>query len=140
VWAAAEPGSWVAVACETDAQRAALVGVVGEMPVGVWLADRPADEAVATLVAVGVPAHRVQSAVEGSADPQLEACGHWAEVDHPIHGPMAVETTRFSLSRTPVGPRTAAPLLNQHAHDVLVGLLGYTQSQFDALSDGGVLR
>jgi benzylsuccinate CoA-transferase BbsF subunit len=142
VWASADDGAagWVAVACETDAQRAALAIVVGEEPLEAWLAARPAAEAVEALVAAGVPAHRVQGPVEGSADPQLDACGHWAEGDHPVHGPMAVETTRFTLSRTPVGPRAAAPLLNQHVHDVLVGMVGYSEEQLAALDAAGVLR
>jgi benzylsuccinate CoA-transferase BbsF subunit len=139
VWASADDG-WVAVACETDGQRAALVGLLGETTLESWLRDRGADDAVAELIAAGVPAHRVQGPFEADVDPQLEAVGHWVEVAHPVHETLTVERTRFDLSRTPVGPRRAAPTLNQHAHDVLVGMLGYSEEHFAQLTADGVLR
>jgi benzylsuccinate CoA-transferase BbsF subunit len=139
VWACAG-GGWLAVACEDDGQRSALARLLGEAPLDVWSAARSAPEAQALLVEAGVPAHEVQAAPQCSADPQLEQRGHWVEVEHPLHGPLTVEGTRFHLSRTPVGPRSAAPMLNQHRDDVLIGLLGYPRGRVEELGAAGILR
>ena len=117
-----------------------LVRLLGEQPLDAWLAARPAAEAQAALVAAGVAAHEVQGRGEGSDDPQLAHLGHWVDVDPSrCTGDLTVEATRFRLSRTPVGPRAAGPMLNQHRDEVLAGFLGYPPERVAELDDAGVL-
>jgi len=90
-------------------------------------------------VGVGVAAHEVQGPRQGNDDPQLAHLGHWVDVAHPVHGDLTVEATRFRLSRTPVGPRAAGPMLNQHRDEVLAGFLGYPPERIAELDEDGVL-
>jgi benzylsuccinate CoA-transferase BbsF subunit len=138
VWPCAGEG-FVALSCRTDEQRAALARLLGEQPLDAWMAARAAVDVQAELVAVGVAAHEVQGPAQADRDPQLAHLGHWIEVDHPVHGGLTVEATRFRLSRTPVGPRSAGPMLNQHRDEVLTGFLGYPAERVAGLDAAGVL-
>ena len=63
--------------------------------------------------------------VQGPADlarcPQLAARGFWAEVEHPVAGPMRLPGPAFRVSRTPARVRGPAPLLGEHTDAVLAG-------------------
>jgi crotonobetainyl-CoA:carnitine CoA-transferase CaiB-like acyl-CoA transferase len=43
------------------------------------------------------------------------------------------------MSKTPGKVLSAAPLLGQHQRDVIIGLLGYSQEEFDKLVQGGII-
>ncbi|MCC6436362.1 MAG: CoA transferase [Acidimicrobiales bacterium] len=149
---------WLAVACEHDGHWRALAGVLGRPDlaglgpqqrlarrdeldglVSAWTSTRPEADAEAALLAVGVPAHRVQNSAELLADPQLAAQGHFRTVPHPVHSTMVVEGPRIALSRTPANPRRAGPTLGEHTDLVLRSLLGYDEDRIAQLAIDGAL-
>jgi benzylsuccinate CoA-transferase BbsF subunit len=134
--------TWIAVACETDEQRAALAAEVGaatDAALTAWTASRTAAEAEAALQARGVPAHRVQNSGECATDPQLCYRDHWLRVAHPVHGTCVVEGARERLSRTPARILRTGPTLGEHNDLVLSQFLGYDEEKITELVIAGAL-
>lgn len=132
---------WVAVACETDAQRdalAALVGGADERHIAAWTATRSPDDAMHELQAVGVAAHAVQNSPEVVADPQMVHRNHFRTLPHPELGEITIEGPRFVLSRTPATVSTPGPTMGQHTYEVLTQILGYDEERFVELVVNGV--
>jgi crotonobetainyl-CoA:carnitine CoA-transferase CaiB-like acyl-CoA transferase len=90
-----------------------------------WTRTRAAEELVAELQAIGVPAGVVQTARDVlDADRHLKERGFYVYLDHPEAGHNAYDGAPYRLSATPGGPRVPAPLLGQHNDYVLNELLG----------------
>ena len=66
-------------------------------------------------------------------DPHLRERRTYESVDHPHLGTEWVYGMPWIFSETPGEIRTAAPLLGQHNHDSLCGLLGLTQDRLQVL-------
>ncbi len=149
---------WLAVACETDAQWAALTQVIGAVElaeldvaarraraaeidalIAAWAVSQELPDAEATLIAAGVPAHRVHDAEGLVADPQLVARGHFVQVPHTVHGHTWVENSNFELSRTPGAPEWGGPMFGEHNMEVLEGILGYDGDKIADLVIAGAL-
>ncbi len=150
---------WVALACETDTQWAALVGVLGRGDLaGLDTAERLArsaelDELIASftsgrepvelhtlLQAAGVPAHHVQNSPEVTTDPQLLHRDHFHEVPHEIYGHSWAEQYGFRLSRSDGTPERAGPLWGEHNFEILTEILGYDGDQVAELVIAEVLE
>jgi crotonobetainyl-CoA:carnitine CoA-transferase CaiB-like acyl-CoA transferase len=155
VYPACADDSWVAVAVETDAQWEALVQALGSPPwaadaemctaegrrarhdlidkhVGAWTAVRPAEDAVASLSAAGVPAEVVIAARDVVHNAQLRDRGLFETEDHPVTGPHPVPTLPFHFTRVAGWLRAASPTLGQHNDEVL-GEVGVDAEARDAL-------
>jgi benzylsuccinate CoA-transferase BbsF subunit len=72
--------------------------------------------------AEGCPITAVFTVDEAAEHPHLRERGYIVELDHPELGRVRGLGAPFKLSRTPGGPRTAAPLLGQHQEEVLDSL------------------
>jgi crotonobetainyl-CoA:carnitine CoA-transferase CaiB-like acyl-CoA transferase len=151
---------WMAIVCEDDEQWRALCQVAQFGPdaagwstaerlarreeidgmVSTWTASQHGPRLAEKLQAAGVPAHVLADSRDVWEDPQLEARGHWAWVDHDLFGPIPVEASRFRLSRTPAPPIRSAPTLGQHVYEVLHELLGYDDDRIGDLAGEGVLE
>ena len=144
---------WVAVVAQDDAAWVKLAQLVGHPELADWsLADRleraealeefvsdwtrglTAEEAETRCQASGIAAHRVQNSPELMVDPQLTHRRHWVELEHSLHGSMTAEAARFVMSRTPIGPRRAAPMLGEHLFETLTDHLGYDADQIAELA------
>ncbi|MDP2087329.1 MAG: CoA transferase, partial [Gemmobacter sp.] len=159
IYACAGADDWCAVAVATDAQWQALARLIGvddpplataaarlaardriDRALADWLEQQPVDSAAETLRAAGVPAARVAHSrhlVED--DPQLAAREYWQRVDHPELGrslyaspPYLIDGARVDLTRP--------PLLGEHTRQVLSGLLGRTDAEFDRLDSKGIFQ
>lgn len=149
------------VACGTDRQWQAFCGVLerpalAEDPRFRTSADRverraaleveltPALRARATaawlerLRAADVPAGAVRTVQEALESPQVAARGMVVAVDHPTAGPLRLTGLPVHLSETPGHPRLPPPLLGQHSHAVLTGLLGFTEAEVLDMAAAGV--
>ncbi len=148
VFATAQDGRWVAVACATEEQRAALAAVLGAAggpgswngAVAAWCARRSAEEVEACLQAVGVPAHAVNGPVECWADPQLHHRGQFQRLAHPVHGEVIVQGPRLRFSRSETPVRRAAPPIGEDTFLVLSELLGYDSDRIADLAAAEVLE
>jgi crotonobetainyl-CoA:carnitine CoA-transferase CaiB-like acyl-CoA transferase len=154
---------WVAIAVGDDEQWRALCDVIGrpeliedarfatrqarlahrdeaDAIVAAWTETRDAQEVESALQARGLPASVVEGSSDLFADPQLIHRGHLVEVEHPQHGAIHVEGSRFRLSRTPARIDRGAPTLGQHNQRVLEEVLGYDDDRIAALVADGVLE
>jgi benzylsuccinate CoA-transferase BbsF subunit len=108
--------------------------------VGAWTAGQTAEDVERRLQDSGIPAHVSASSRDFCTDPQLAHRGHLVQVPHPLHGTATVEGPRYRLSDTPGRVRRAAPVFGQDNEYVLTELLGYSQDEYHALMNEGVLR
>jgi len=102
-----------------------------------WTGARGGSEGEQALQQAGVPAHVVVHAERAAEEPQFE--GHFVEAPHELHGTAFVESTRFTLSRTPARVERAAPTLGQDTDAVLRELLGYDPARIESLRAAGTL-
>ena len=70
--------------------------------------------------------------------PQLQARRFFEEIEHPSVGAHMYPGPPFQLSASK-WIQTRAPLLSEHTHEVLVGQLGFTESEISDLSVMGVI-
>jgi crotonobetainyl-CoA:carnitine CoA-transferase CaiB-like acyl-CoA transferase len=157
---------WLAVSVATDEQWDALVKVVADPAwagdatlatfagrraaedrldagLSAWAADRDLDDAVATLIASGVPAAPVVDSRLTSHHPQLLARNFYETVDHPVVGPQPLSTVpfRFASQERSGRPwlRRRAPLLGEHNREILEEILGLTDEELSSLEADGVI-
>ena len=88
------------------------------------------------LQARGVPAHAVLDMPGLYADPQLRHRGHFVDIPHPTLGPVAVESARFKLSRTPARVPEKAVGFGCDNRRVLGEILGFSPEEIAALERG----
>jgi crotonobetainyl-CoA:carnitine CoA-transferase CaiB-like acyl-CoA transferase len=163
VYAAAGDDRWIALAVQTEEQWQALCAVMQhpELPrnprfatltsrlahqdeldaiITDWTRTREALDLETTLQEHGIAAGVVQRLYDLYDDPQLRHRGHFVQQEHPIHGAITVENSRFTLSRTPARSGRAAPTLGRDNHEVLGTILGYSAEHIAALEAQGVLQ
>ncbi len=86
----------------------------------------------------GVPAGRVNFPHEIFDDPQAEANGFIATLDHSHHGSYRVATTPLQMDETPLVPGEGPPDIDEHTDEVLAEL-GMTPADLEQLRDSGVI-
>ncbi len=153
---------WVALAAPTDQIWRALCAVAGQgwdadarfntaiarlehraaldEAIGSWTIGLEPGSLEGILQSVGVPVHRVSSAVDALADPQLAERRHIILLAHPRLGPVPVETSRMRFSRTPAAVEWPGPEIGQHNNYVLRELLGLNDEEMTELVLDGALE
>lgn len=61
------------------------------------------------------------------------------EIEHPSCGPVKLLSPPVKFSEAKPSIRTAPPTLGQHTNEVLVGMLGMTESEVSSLRSDGVV-
>ena len=102
---------------------------IGEHPVADW---------VDAFEAEGVPVAPVNFPEELADDPQVEAAGIMADLDHPLTGPQQVVGPIVELSETPTAVRGPAPLLGADTEAVLREA-GCSDAEVDAYRAAGAI-
>lgn len=152
---------WVTIACEDDAQFAALCGSMDRPElasdrrfadvvsryrnqdaldglVSEWTRERTKEEVAEALQAAGVPASPVLSVPEVFADAHLRARGFYESVAHSVAGVWEVEGPHWRMSESPGHVRLPAPAFGEHNSYVLGELLGLSEEEMAALEREGV--
>jgi len=129
---------------ENDVALASLEGrrsAQGRIEEGItkWTRTRSAAEVMSVLINHDIAAHSVQSSAECLADTQLTHRQNFIWTEHPDRQCL-VENTRFSLSRSEVGPKARAPFLGEHTFEVLSDFLAYDANQIADLAALEVLE
>jgi crotonobetainyl-CoA:carnitine CoA-transferase CaiB-like acyl-CoA transferase len=103
-----------------------------------WAADRDRDDAIAHLLAHGVPAAAVADPRLLSRHPQLAARGLYEEPVHPSIGPVTVPGLPYRVTGVERWVHDPSPTLGQHTRAVLGRLLGVDDAELDRLEAAGV--
>jgi crotonobetainyl-CoA:carnitine CoA-transferase CaiB-like acyl-CoA transferase len=152
---------WVTIACEDDAQFAALCSVMGRSElagderftdvvsrhrnqdalddiIARWTNERTKGEAAHALQGAGVPAMPVVTVPEIQDDPQLRARDFFELVSHPVAGAWEIEGPHWRMSETPAHIRLPAPAFAEHNGYVFGELLGLSEEEIARLEAEGV--
>lgn len=117
------------------AHREELTAVIEE-----WMATcRSDDDVIARLEAARVPCSKVLRPAELGEQPHLRERGTIRDVDDPRIGRVTVPGFPIRFSDAPPLPEVVAPDLGADNHDVLVGRLGLSEAEVDALEARGVI-
>lgn len=114
---------------ERDALRLILVDV---------FVVRGRDEWVRILEAAEVPVGQVRDMAEVFDDPQVQALGMLASVEHPTIGELKQTGIPWRMPGAAAEIERPPPLLGEHADEVLAEL-GYDASEVASLRDAGVI-
>jgi crotonobetainyl-CoA:carnitine CoA-transferase CaiB-like acyl-CoA transferase len=152
---------WVAISIGSDAEHAALCGVMGrpdlirdprfadvvsrrhhqddlDPVIAEWTAARSQNAAAAELQNAGVSAAPVLKIQNLMQDQHLRARGFWESVSHPTAGAWDMEGPVWRMSKTPAHVRLPAPCFGEHNQWVLSDLLGLSEDEIAALEADGV--
>lgn len=153
---------WVIVACGNDSQFRKLTQVAGQPELAddprfatnparvrhrdqlvplldVLMQQRPRDEWIRLLEAVGVPCGPINDMADVFRDPQVLAREMRQDLPHPTAGQVSVPGSALKLSATPVTYRSAPPLLGQHTQDVLQSLAAVSAHELETLKNRHII-
>jgi benzylsuccinate CoA-transferase BbsF subunit len=158
--------TWIAVSASTEAQWAALSGVLADGEPGANLAADPRFagldsrrehedvldglvagrtarfdrwELMGRLQAAGVPASVVETPGDVFDDPVLAARHYWRVLEHPVMGPVRNASAPHLWDGQPVSPVSPAPLLGQDTEEISRDLLGLSGGEYRQLVADGVM-
>jgi crotonobetainyl-CoA:carnitine CoA-transferase CaiB-like acyl-CoA transferase len=104
-----------------------------------WAAAGVVDDLAEQLIAADVPAGAVMGIGDQIAVGHFYERGDFVPVIHPVTGEELIYGLPLKLDGALGRDLRPAPLLGQHTHQVLAGILGYTQDQIAELQKEGVL-
>ncbi len=102
-------------------------------------ADKDAAEWLTLLEDAGLPCGPINTVPEVFKHPQVRARNMIQEVDHTSAGRISLTGFPYKLSRTPAELHLAPPCLGEHNREILIDLLGYSESEVDSLREQGVI-
>ena len=114
--------------------RDLLVGMIGER-----LRKRAAREWLAALEPAGVPCGPINNLQQVFDDPQVRHRRMEVRMPHPAAGEMRMVANPVKFSATPVTYEAPPPLLGQHTHEVLAGVLGMGDGEIEELRRKGIV-
>jgi crotonobetainyl-CoA:carnitine CoA-transferase CaiB-like acyl-CoA transferase len=151
--------NWVAISVTNDGEWQALCALIGDDAlsssrfsnlderkrceqeidalVSKWTKSRDAVEIMTQLQEAGVPAGRVSNNQQLLRDPHLAARDFFVDIDEVGDGSRRYDGQSIIGNYLDKSQWRAGPVLGQHGKDVLVDLLGYTESDCDALASDG---
>jgi formyl-CoA transferase/CoA:oxalate CoA-transferase len=103
------------------------------------LRTRSREDWLAALTTAGVPCGSVRDVSEVLRDPQLDARGMIATVEHATIGAVQVLGVPIKLSDTRGTVRTAPPVLGQHTDRILRSDLGFSEAEVARLRQLGTV-
>ncbi len=104
-----------------------------------WTANRVAEDLVAGLQQAGIPSGVVHNARDLANDPHLQERKFFAQIDHPILGSLATDTSPVRFQNMGAPPLKPSPLLGQDNRHVFVDLLGLTEDEYAHYIEKGVI-
>jgi formyl-CoA transferase len=94
---------------------------------------------VEKLTGAGVPCGPLYDIPQVFQDEHIKSRGVRVELDHPRAGSVSILANPARLSVTPPSYDRPAPLLGEHTHEVLQGLLGLSDQAIAQLAKDGVI-
>ena len=129
---------WIAISCKTDAELAALgelMGVSSEAQnhVAAWTCKQDKKQLMHALQSAGVPAGAVLNGPDLLDDEHLAARGAFLAQDRPGLGVKHYPNQPYRFRCTEPQPTERAPLLGEHAEEVLTKLAGLSSDEIAEL-------
>lgn len=154
--------NWLAVSCVTDEQWKALAVVIGhpeladdaslatladrrrehdrlDLLIGEWAATLDLRDAVAMLIAAGIPAAETRDNRRSSGHPQNEFRHYCEDVVHPVVGTHPTPTLPFRYASVDKWVRMPAPTLGEHNKEILGGLLGHSDEELAKFEENNII-
>jgi formyl-CoA transferase len=100
---------------------------------------RPAGEWMELCESIGIPSAPINTIDKVFADPQVQARGLRAEVDHPTAGRVGMVASPLRFSASPPEIRRPPPTLGQHTDEVLGDVLGCSAEEIRGWRAAGVV-
>jgi crotonobetainyl-CoA:carnitine CoA-transferase CaiB-like acyl-CoA transferase len=94
---------------------------------------------MAALQAAGVASGVARLPIDLLKDPQLHARGFIQEIDRAFIGKHPQPSLPFREGETPLAIRSAPPTLGEHNREILVALLGLSDSEIEQLARDGII-
>jgi crotonobetainyl-CoA:carnitine CoA-transferase CaiB-like acyl-CoA transferase len=114
--------------------RKELVALLDEV-----IRGRGSREWIEALEAATVPCGPINDLGQVFADPQVVHRGMRIEAPHSVAGTVPLVGSPIRLSEAPARAALGPPSLGEHTEEVLVGVLGMSKAEVEALRAGGVL-
>jgi crotonobetainyl-CoA:carnitine CoA-transferase CaiB-like acyl-CoA transferase len=153
---------WIAITCRDEAEWQALLAAIGseqlsgdarfadldgrhehhdalDALLNEWTAQYDANELMHRLQAAGVPAVALMPDSELMDDPHLIARGYFAHVDHRDAGEYRAPGPIWRSQRHELRLRAPSHCLGEHNREVLQGLLGVSDDEFEQLEAQGII-
>jgi crotonobetainyl-CoA:carnitine CoA-transferase CaiB-like acyl-CoA transferase len=153
---------WIAITCRDDDEWQALLGTIGsetlradprfatiaarhehhddlDAILNEWTARHDSLELMHRLQAAGVPAVALMPDSDVMDDPHEVARGYFAAVDHRAAGKYRAPGPIWRSQRHDIRLRTPAHGLGEHNREVLQGLLGVDDREFEQLEAQGII-
>jgi crotonobetainyl-CoA:carnitine CoA-transferase CaiB-like acyl-CoA transferase len=108
--------------------------------VGDWIGQRSRDEVLKAFDEAGAAVAPVYKPSELLDDPQVRALDLITSVDDPDLGTMRMQNVMWRMGRTPGRIRSTGRALGADTAEVLVGELGVSPDELEALRSRGVAR
>jgi crotonobetainyl-CoA:carnitine CoA-transferase CaiB-like acyl-CoA transferase len=157
-----DEGSWVTIAARTDEDWQALVRAMGspewakdrrlasllgrraerprvESGVADWTRTLSQSEVIERLRSAGVPCGPVYDIPSLLGDPQLSERGFWVESNHPPAPTYKRGNVLWRMNATPSEFKIPTNNLGEHNREVLCGLLGVSDTDFEELTSEAVI-
>ena len=140
VYPCAGDDEWCAISIRHDADRRALLAVIGDEDLAQWTSVRSPVEVSAQLQAAGVPAGTMNRAPDVYAEAQQADPPLFTDMTHPlIDHSLPTETGPTRYRHIPPAPLRPAPMPGEHTREICHTLLGLTDDHIDRLIAEGVL-
>ena len=105
-----------------------------------WTKERTVAEIVDTILGKGIPAGPINNVKQITEDDHIRnAREMFVDVKHPVIGDMVVNGNPVKLMDMMPRVNCPAPTLGQHNKDIYQGMLGLSDEELKALSEGGVI-
>jgi crotonobetainyl-CoA:carnitine CoA-transferase CaiB-like acyl-CoA transferase len=153
---------WLSVSVTDDASWSALARVLGgedwlqdtslasvagrrkregeiEQAISQWCHGQDAGDAARALQAAGVAAAKVQRSGDVTSDPHLHSRSFFYLTERPYIGAQAQAGLPIRRDRERYPMRGIAPFLGGNSHEILCGLLGVTEDDYEALESSQVV-
>jgi len=110
-----------------------------ETIISTWTRTQDDRELMLRLQQAGVPAAMVAHQAEMMADPHLTARGYFVELTHPESGTHRYPNAMARFRNMPLTPTRPAPTLGQHNEEIMKGLLGKSDAEYQQLLDAQLI-